>query len=191
MSQQELLGHLVAVLESAGIEYMLTGSVVSSLHGEPRATHDIDVVVVIEQGSVETFTSSFLFPAFYLDVQSAVSAIAEKGMFNVIDTREGVKIDFWMLTDEPFDRTRFSRKRKKSLFGKEVYVASPEDTIISKLRWVGLSGGSEKHFTDAVRVYEVQSGNLDIRYIEKWVRELRLGSLWKSLVEEAEPPTMG
>jgi len=191
VSQQELLGHLVAVLESAGIEYMLTGSVVSSLHGEPRATHDIDVVVVIEQGSVETFTSSFLFPAFYLDVQSAVSAIAEKGMFNVIDTREGVKIDFWMLTDEPFDRTRFSRKRKKSLFGKEVYVASPEDTIISKLRWVSLFGGSEKHFTDAVRVYEVQSGNLDTRYIEKWVRELRLESLWKALVGEAEPPTMG
>ncbi len=48
MSQQELLIKLLESLEQAGIDYMLTGSVVSSLQGEPRSTHDIDIVVTIE-----------------------------------------------------------------------------------------------------------------------------------------------
>ncbi len=42
MSQQELLINAVRALENAHIDYMLTGSVVSSLQGEPRSTHDID-----------------------------------------------------------------------------------------------------------------------------------------------------
>ena len=47
MSQQELLKRVVRILDGAKIKYMLTGSVVSSLQGEPRSTHDIDIVVAI------------------------------------------------------------------------------------------------------------------------------------------------
>jgi predicted nucleotidyltransferase len=45
MSQSELLKKVVKTLEGAGIEYMATGSVASSMQGEPRSTHDIDLVV--------------------------------------------------------------------------------------------------------------------------------------------------
>jgi predicted nucleotidyltransferase len=45
VSQLELLKHVVHQLEAAGIEYMISGSVASSLQGEPRASHDIDIVV--------------------------------------------------------------------------------------------------------------------------------------------------
>lgn len=50
MSQQELLKRVLQALEDVRIEYMVTGSVASSLQGEPRSTHDIDLVVAI-QGS--------------------------------------------------------------------------------------------------------------------------------------------
>lgn len=167
---------------------MLTGSVVSSLQGEPRATHDIDVVVVMGQTDLQKFTSSFPSPAFYLDGASVLAATKEKGMFNLIDTREGIKVDFRMLTDDAFDLTRFERRQKKQLFGKEVYVSTPEDTIVSKLKWTSLSGGSVKHFTDALRVYEVQAGVLDTAYIEKWMNDLNLRTLWESLLRQVEPP---
>ena len=48
MSQQELLKKIIQALETSRIEYMITGSVASSLHGEPRSTYDIDVVVAIK-----------------------------------------------------------------------------------------------------------------------------------------------
>jgi hypothetical protein len=31
-------------------------------------------------------------------------------MVNVIDTREGDEVDFWLLTDDAFDRARFERR---------------------------------------------------------------------------------
>lgn len=48
------------------------------------------------------------------------------------------------------------------------------------------SGGSEKQFTDALRVYEVQYGKLDIDYLKQWAKKLNLESLWRRLVDEAE-----
>jgi len=70
--------------------------------------------------------------------------------------------------------------------GIRMQVSSPEDTILAKLRWAKLSGGSEKQFTDALRVYEVQFGKLDLNYMERWVKKLDVEPLWKRLKEEAE-----
>ena len=86
---------------------MLTGSLASSMQGEPRSTHDIDVVVAIPVDSpaaVDHLIASFPEPDFYVDRLAMESAIAARAMFNVLDTREGDKIDFWLLTDEPFDQ---------------------------------------------------------------------------------------
>ena len=58
MSQQELLTYVVRALESAGIDYMVTGSIVSSLQGEPRLTHDIDFVVAIERDQIPRLLES-------------------------------------------------------------------------------------------------------------------------------------
>jgi predicted nucleotidyltransferase len=49
MSQQELLKRVIQVLKESRIQYMITGSVASSLQGEPRSTHDIDIVIAIQK----------------------------------------------------------------------------------------------------------------------------------------------
>jgi hypothetical protein len=102
---------------------------------------------------------------------------------------EGDKVDFWMLTDEPFDRSRFARKRLADLGGPPVKVSAPEDTILAKLRWSELSGGSRKQMQDALRVYEVQAEHLDHAYLEHWVRQLNVEPLWQELKAEARPLT--
>ena len=107
-------------------------------------------------------------------------------MFNLMDMQNGDKVDFWILTDEPFDESRFSRKVKEDFMGIQMQVSSPEDTILAKLKWAKLSGGSEKQFTDALRIYEVQYGKLDLGYLEHWSTLLDIESLWKRIVEEAE-----
>jgi hypothetical protein len=96
LSQQDLLKRVVPQLDEAGIEYMLTGSVVSSLQGEPRATHDIDVVISIRGSAgdaARALKAASPEPEFYLDEEAARAAIVERGMFNLIETREGGKVD--------------------------------------------------------------------------------------------------
>jgi hypothetical protein len=73
------------------------------------------------------------------------------------------------------------------MLGLSMKIFSPEDTILMKLRWANLSGGSEKQFTDALRVYEVQFRNLDLNYIELWADRLAVTDLWKKIKMEAQP----
>ena len=81
---------------------------------------------------------------------------------------------------------RFERKIQEELNGLLVWITSPEDTIISKLRWCKLSNGSEKQFKDALNVFEIQFEILDKSYIEKWVEKLGLSDLYKRLQKERE-----
>ena len=105
MSQPELLTLVAQRLDAAAIPYMVTGSVASSLQGEPRATHDIDVVVAIRApggAAILALKRAFPEPEYYLDESAARDAIAAR----TIDTHEGDKVDFWLLTDDAFDQAR-------------------------------------------------------------------------------------
>lgn len=186
MSQQELLRKVVQALDEAGIQYMVSGSIASSLQGEPRSTHDIDLVVAIGAAEAKGLVKAFPPPDFHLDEESTVEAINRQGMFNLIEMNEGDKVDFWILTDEPFDRSRFARKYAEEVLGMQIMVSSPEDTILAKLRWAKLSGGSEKQFTDALRVYEVQFEKLDMDYLHGWAKELGVEAMLQRLEEEAQ-----
>ena len=166
---------------------MLTGSFVSSLQGEPRATHDIDVVVAMDKAAVRTLVDAFPTPEFYLNEEAAYSAIATQGMFNLTAITEGDKVDFWLLTEDPFDQSRFSRKSVEEILGISLRVPSPEDTVLAKLKWTKESGGSEKHFVDALRVYEVQGERIDHAYVDEWAERLSVEDLWQRIQREAEP----
>lgn len=186
MSQQELLINVVQALEGAGINYMVTGSLVSSLQGEPRSTHDIDFVIAMDSGLAEKLSSVFRAPEFHLDHESINDAIHSEGMFNLIDVVSGDKVDFWLLTEDAFDRERFSRRQYVEIMGDRIAVSSPEDTILMKLKWAKLSGGSEKQFIDALRVYEVQYGTMDLNYLDQWAEKLKLHELIAKIKDEAE-----
>jgi hypothetical protein len=176
----------VEALDRAGVDYMLTGSVVSSLQGEPRATHDIDIVVAIRAGDVDRLLSQFPEESFYFDKQAAQEAAARESVFGLIDVNGGAKVDFWPLTEAAFDRSRFARRQRQDLLGLEVFVSSPEDTILMKLHWAAMSGGSERQLADATRVCEIQREQLDAGYLEQWAARLGVRDLWDQIRREAE-----
>ena len=187
MSQQDLLTDVVGTLQILGIEFMLSGSHASSLQGEARATHDIDLVAKLTQSDVEPLLTAFKADRFYLSKSAMEAAIESKRMFNLLEATTGDKVDFWVLTDSPFDQSRFARRQKIDIGEQIVDVSSPEDTILMKLLWCKQSGGSEKQINDVMRVYELQSGVLDESYLQEWVRELDVNDLWQRVLDEAEP----
>jgi hypothetical protein len=166
---------------------MVTGSVASSLYGEPRSTHDIDLVVQIHEPDIAPLLAAFPSPRFYVSESAAHQALAQGGMFNMLDTQGGSKVDFWSLGDAEYDVSAFQRRRAEQFGGEEILFAAPEDVVLSKLRWAKLSGGSEKHLTDALRVYELQHGILDEAYLSRWIARLELMELWSELLRRAKP----
>ncbi|MBN1298317.1 MAG: hypothetical protein JW997_01370 [Actinobacteria bacterium] len=133
MPQLEFLKKVVKVLYENNIQYMLTGSIVSSLQGIPRSTHDIDIIISVKKTDAHIILKAFSSKDYYINENSVISAIDSKSQFNVIDINEGDKIDFWILTESEFDKSRFLRKQKLTLFGFDAYVSSAEDTILQKL----------------------------------------------------------
>lgn len=121
-----------------------------------------------------------------LDAGSIMDAIKRQGMFNLFDVNSGDKVDFWIVTNEPFDQSRFARRYTEEVTGMRITVTSPEDTILAKMRSAKLSGGSEKQFVDALRVYEVQFKCLNIDYLQSWAKRLDIESILQKLQEAAE-----
>ncbi|HBS28232.1 MAG TPA: hypothetical protein DEB06_02000 [Phycisphaerales bacterium] len=154
---------------------MLTGSTVSSLQGAPRSTHDIDVVVELSWRDFHALLEEFAPPRYDLNeaaAQSAMRAPSGSAMFNAIDNDTGFKIDFWLLLEDAFDLSRFSRRRPVDWQGTTIIVSSPEDSILQKLRWSALGGGSERQRDDVRRMLQVQSSTLDLQYLGRWSHRL-------------------
>lgn len=75
-------------LESAGISFMLTGSVAMNYYAQPRMTRDIDLVVALNETQAEAFFRLFE-REYYLDRQSVAHAISRRGMFYLIHNEGG------------------------------------------------------------------------------------------------------
>lgn len=185
MSQQELLAALAAAFAAEQIPYMITGSLASGLQGQPRSTHDIDAVVELSEASLGRCLARFPAPRYYVSASAALDAVRRRSMFNILDTQTGDRADLWLLTGDPFDRSRFARRTADEIDGIRIFVSSPEDTILMKLRWSRESGGSARQFEDALRVYEVQEGRLDQRYLDLWADGLGVSDMLADLRRRA------
>jgi hypothetical protein len=100
--------------------------------------------------------------------------------FNLIDPASGFKIDLIVLKDRPFSREEFGRRRVAALTATlAAAVASPEDSILSKLEWARKAGESGVQLADAAGVARVAGAALDVAYIERWAEEPGVLDLWK------------
>lgn len=184
MSVAELFEKLRIALEAAGVPYFVTGSFVSSAHGIPRSTNDIDIIIAPTRDQLAALMDQFSDPEYYSDREDAFDALRNRSQFNVIDNATLWKVDFIVSKDTPFDRARFARRRMTEIAGVSVYAATPEDVVIAKLLWSKL-GGSERQINDAAGVVRMQGETLDITYVQMWVNALQLTEQWRAARERA------
>lgn len=175
------LATVIGLLNRLGIPYMVTGSVAASAHGRPRSTHDADVVIDPTQPQLEQLVTALDDGGFYVSVDAARSALARRSQFNVIDTAQACKIDLILKKTRPFSTEEFSRRVSMDLpVGRAISVVTPEDSILSKLEWSKMSGGSTRQLDDAAAIVDVAT-NLDRAYIEHWARQLDVLELWRQI----------
>ncbi len=177
MSQADLLRLIVSVLETLDIPNMLVGSHASSFYGEARSTHDVDLVIDLDPRKVSRLVASFDAKRYYL----SETALLEGRMANLIDTQTGDKVDCFLLGQDPYDRLAFSRRRSTTIMGIQLDLASPEDTVLSKLRWSKLVGGSNQQLKDAREIIRHQSDLLDLSYLQSHAATLGVDSLLQEI----------
>jgi hypothetical protein len=183
--EEEAVSRLVRRLEMLGIPYMIAGSFASSHHGLPRATNDADIVVDPSPEALDALLAALAAEGYYADARTAREALRARRLFNVIDPETAFKVDLIVRKERPFSREEFARRERRSLGGLAVSIATPEDTILSKLEWARKAGGSERQLADALGVLQVGGERIDRAYVEKWAATLGVLDLWQELVATA------
>lgn len=183
MTLGDLLASIGQQLERARIPYMVTGSVASSYHGEPRATRDLDVVIDPTPTSLAAFLDSLSRDTYYLDADAATTALRERTQFNVIDRATGWKVDLIIRKDRPFSAEEFGRRLPADMLGTHTFVATPEDVIIAKLEWAHASG-SDRQLRDVQSILHGAGEQLDRAYLDRWISQLGLADDWASVLAD-------
>lgn len=180
---------VVEALEQAGVRYCLGGSLASSLHGVPRSTQDVDVVVDLPQERVAALLEAF-GDRFYADPERVRDAVARRASFNVIHLETILKADLFVLGEDALGRSEMDRRTRHRLGGTEgpeIFVASAEDTVLQKLLWYRLGNEiSDRQWRDLVEVLQVQGRRLDRAYLDRWAAEAGVEDLLAEALSEAE-----
>ena len=179
MTSANLFHRVRNALEHAHVPYMLTGSIASSVHGTPRATHNVDIVIAPDHDSLSVLLDSFSESEYYVSREAALAALSSEGQFNVIDFNTGWKIDFIIFKSTPFGRDAFARRLTMELEGIPLSIASAEDVLVSKLDWARRAS-SERQLDDVAGIILEQGASLDTAYVEHWVTLLGLTSQWNA-----------
>lgn len=178
-SGTELVRTVRDLLDTAGIPFMVVGSFASMFYGEPRTTHDLDIVIDPTPQTLEALLSSVDTERFYVDPDVARDAFRRRSMFNIIEMTTAWKVDLIIRKARAFSIEELRRRTSVPVLEVETPTATAEDTIISKLEWAK-AGSSERQLRDVAGILRVRAAQLDTSYIERWVEELELREQWNA-----------
>jgi hypothetical protein len=175
-------------LEQMGIAYAVGGSLASSLHGVMRSTLDVDIVADMRLEHIPPLVAA-LAEEFYADDEMMRDAIKRHSSFNLIHYETAFKVDIFICKLRPFDQMQLQRRRTSVIANdpeRSIYVTSPEDTVLAKLEWYRLGGEvSDRQWRDILGVLKTRAGELDLVYLHKWARELKVSDLLERALSEA------
>ncbi len=167
--------HVADALDACGIPYLLSGSFASNYYGIPRSTKDADFVLQMQNAVGPEFAKQ-LGEDYVLEPQ--LSFETKTGTFRQLlrHKNKTFKVELFLLSKDAHDQVRFQRRRAVSLFDRQLWLPSPEDVIVTKLRW---ARGKDKD--DARDVLAVQCDNLDWAYLEAWCQRHNTSAILEQL----------
>jgi len=153
---------VVDALQAESIPWLLAGSFSSNYFGIPRSTRDADFVVELQDRSILRL-GRHLPDGFHIDPQIEFETVT--GTRRNVITVDGhdFKVELFRLSNDDHDQERFRRRTEVRLFGRGIFLPTPEDVIVTKLRWM-----RSKDSDDVTNVIAVQAGTLDWPYIHHW-----------------------
>jgi hypothetical protein len=179
---------MIEALNAAGVEYLIGGAIAEWAWGEPRATQDLNLVVKIPIKSINKLSKELEKRDMLITADIILDTILEDRAdipINAIHMHSGLKADLYPVREGDELRQSAFQRREQVDYGPpigKVYIHSPEDPILYKLMYFGLSQQS-KHSRDIAAILKSKKNELDLDYMEQWTARLGLSSLWKEMLD--------
>jgi hypothetical protein len=183
---------VVDALEAAGVDYLIGGAVAVWAWGEPRATQDLDVVVDIPLEAIGQLSDELEKRGMLVPTDIILNIILEDRSdlpINAIQAQSGYKAELY--PTRPNDELRRSALSRRKLVDLgpglgEIYLHSPEDLILYKLWYFGVSRQT-KHLRDITGIVLTLGDEFDVAYIEDWAERKGLTTIWKEILARIQP----
>ncbi|MHB1157686.1 MAG: nucleotidyl transferase AbiEii/AbiGii toxin family protein [Phycisphaerales bacterium] len=167
MNSENIAITVIDALVELHIPYMVVGSFSVNCYAIPRSTQDADFVVQVKPEQPRAIAER-LGPAYHLDSQMSFETVTATTRYILTHRDSAFKIELFELSDDPHDQMRFERRVTGQVGGRSVFVPTPEDVIITKLRW-SKQGRRAKDIEDVRGVLIVQTHEvLDWTYLRRW-----------------------
>jgi hypothetical protein len=180
---RDTITKLVAIFARFGVRFHLTGGASTIAYGEPRMTQDIDVVVDPQPlaANIGLFLDAVKATGFMVDEETARRAVAEGGMFQLLDLRESLKVDLYPREMIPGE---LDRSIPTEVFaGIVLPLVCRTDAALSKLVWI--SKGSHKSRHDLRRILRRADAS-DRVVVVRWATEHGLDALLQDVLAESD-----
>lgn len=165
-------------LDGCRVRYLVGGSPASAVSGEPRSTLDKDVEPL----------AAALGDRFHVDADALRRAIRERSSTNVIHYATSTKVDLFMAGGSPLDKEQMDRRERVRVSTDPdgwLYVYTPEDILLQKLRWYRLGNEvSDWQWRDILGIILVQGDRLDRTYLHRGAETLGVSDLLQRAMNE-------
>ena len=185
MPERSLLKLFARGLNTAGVRYMVTGSVAAMTYGEPRLTNDVDLVVALRREDIPRLIAAFPLSDYYCPPDEIIGieiSRQRRGHFNLIHHESGLKADLYLCGDDPLHVWGMAHINQIEIDGDTIPMAPPEYVIVRKLEYFK-EGGSEKHLRDIRSMLNTTSETLRRHELERFVNERGLDNVWAQAQE--------
>lgn len=176
---KEIIKNIAVALNRKKIPYMIIGGQAVLLYGEPRLTRDIDITLGIGIDRIKEILGVLDEAGLKVLVKDINKFVNETMVLPAIEGKTRIRVDF-IFSFTPYEKQAINNSKKILLDDIEVSFASPEDIIIHKI-----FSGRPRDIED-IKSILLKNKNIDIKYINKWLKEFQKTFPEKNFIEKFE-----
>ena len=155
---------VITFLNSGNFKYILIGGMAAGIIGEPRATGDVDIDIILDKKDISDFLKKAKQTGFNFDEKACIKRAKESGSFQL--KIGDFHIDF-IIASTDLEREAIKRKKVYKIHSVNSNLPTPEDLILLKV-----IPGRPKDIIDAENITQRHTGKLDKKYLLGWSQKL-------------------
>lgn len=180
MSADDPVTMFTARLDAAGIEYMVTGGVASTIYGEPRPSDDIDIVIAIDGAAIPRFVAAFPRSEFRYEPTEVVAIECGReirGGLVMLHGASELRADLWLVGRDELHAWGMARRTTVALGTTSVCLAPIEYVIVRKLERYR-EGRSPRHIDDIRGMLRNSPDAIDAAELGRMIASRGLAPEW-------------